>query len=284
MSAVTREERPRERVRHRARPRSDAHYASSRIVDSPYETADEAYDTSDETAEPAPVPARVSRPPRPSHGRPAVKEREGDSSSRPRPTEASRHVPERRRRHRRHRGARSYSQHGSSHAPDPSHRVRAPEEVYGSPTSRTPGAASGTTSVPPRRDAPERRERRAPRRVSRPPAGVVASSARTARLLAGEPTAVADVRSIRTGRDSTPGDAVAHADAFQVAQEKPRTNKDRELARVPRNEVNQMKEGRVFAMNGIDNVALLMVRCMTNSRRTARTKWRAFPCTCSSRR
>lgn len=208
--------------------------------------------------------------------------RRAPTSSRP-PEDEAEPAPENRERRSRHMGVRTYSQHGSKHALDASHRIRAPEDVYGAPKERTPRTAA-RVSVPPRREVNERRKSRR----SQPPAPAprphaVVSSERTARLLDGDPAMVADVHSIRTDLGSQSGGS-KYADALEVAQEKPRSNKDRKLAQVPRNEVNAMKEGRVFAMNGIDNLALLMVRVVTDRRRIARTTWHAFPCTCSSRR
>ncbi|WFD18155.1 hypothetical protein MCAP1_000363 [Malassezia caprae] len=245
--AATEERRMRRRERAQSRPRTEArreyhaHYASP-MLDDPYDTADEVYDTPNEIEASAP---QLSRTPQALSASRVPTERRARADD-------PKQTPERRRRHRRHRGARSYSQHGSSHAPDPSHRVRSPGEVYKSPTSRTPRTGASAVS---RRNTPERREVRRSRRASRGPPVAVVSSARTARLLAGDPATVADVRSLRTVDEGAGGDA---ADALQVAREQPRTNKDRQLARVPRNEVNTMKEGRVFTMNGMDNLALLM--------------------------
>lgn len=87
----------------------------------------------------------------------------------------------------------------------------------------------------------------------------IVSSRRTAGLLEGSGTSVMDARSMHTAYSSLPPNRNEDADdAMLAAMEQPRTNRTRNLASVPQNQVNTMKEGRVFPMNGIDNLTLLM--------------------------
>ncbi|PKI85922.1 hypothetical protein MVES1_000364 [Malassezia vespertilionis] len=86
---------------------------------------------------------------------------------------------------------------------------------------------------------PRARQSRAPRRSAMP-----VSTPGAAGLM--ENASVCD-------RESTIADDVTLA-----AQDPPQSNRHRKLASVPQGQVNLMKEGRLFSMNGIDNLTLLM--------------------------
>lgn len=128
--------------------------------------------------------------------------------------------------------------------------------------SRRSDASRNAAAVAPHAHRHQSRPSHGPRRKSMPrqePTNrAFVSSSRTANLLEGSGRSAMDARSIETSGSTVFHDTIENHDVMMAAREPPRTNKTRHLAVPPRNQVNTMKEGRVFAMNGIDNLTLLM--------------------------
>lgn len=135
-------------------------------------------------------------------------------------------------------------------------RERAPRDAAARPSrtraeprpgSRAAAAAAGGTA--PSRSQTRSRQSRAASRQRREPrrarTDAIVSSERTIPLLEGSGLQVAEARPI-PGADSDTESAF-HVDALEAAQERPRTNKERRLAAVPKHQINTMKEGRLFA-------------------------------------
>ncbi|WFD29470.1 hypothetical protein MSPP1_000479 [Malassezia sp. CBS 17886] len=131
---------------------------------------------------------------------------------------------------------------------------------------------------PPERVAPARRPTRRVREEAAPAAAVAAGEPRGTTPRGTTPRGT-------TPRDTTPRGTALHGaapygatprsslpatpgvhtpreraadDITMSAQEQPRSNRRRRLKPVPQGQVNQMHQGRVFPLTGIDNLALLM--------------------------